>query len=146
MSVSGAMDKGLCLNKTNAGTIADLYGPETDAWIGRQIRLFATEVPFGAEQVLAIRVRMRAPKINDGKPNTGPSGIMSELETLYDRELIDNVILIHEVKADKTGLKQVRAHLKQNPSGCAKCALQDPFASLPVDDDGDPVDNAGEVE
>lgn len=55
-------DKGLLLNKTNANTIAQLHGPETDGWPGKQITLFATDVDFGGKMTLAIRVRMRAPK------------------------------------------------------------------------------------
>lgn len=55
-------DKGLVLNKTNAGTIATLHGPETDGWAGKKISLFATEVQFGSQMTLALRVRVKAPK------------------------------------------------------------------------------------
>jgi hypothetical protein len=55
-------DKGLVLNKTNAGTVQGLYGGDTDNWIGKQITLFATEVDFQGKQVLSIRVRTRKPK------------------------------------------------------------------------------------
>lgn len=55
------MKKGLCANKTNSNTIAGMYGPETDNWIGKRITLFATEVDFQGSQVLAIRVRIRPP-------------------------------------------------------------------------------------
>jgi hypothetical protein len=54
-------DKGLALNKTNANTIAGLYGDESDNWIGKPITLFATEVDFQGKQTLAIRVRMKKP-------------------------------------------------------------------------------------
>jgi hypothetical protein len=54
-------EKGLVLNKTNANTITGLYGPETDAWVGKPVTLFATEVDFQGKQTLSIRVRMRAP-------------------------------------------------------------------------------------
>ena len=52
---------GLGLNKTNANTIADLYGPETDNWIGRAITLFPTHTDFNGRQVECIRVRVQAP-------------------------------------------------------------------------------------
>ena len=52
-------DKMLVLNKTNAETIAALYGGETDDWRGKQLVIFPTDVTFGRERVLAIR--MRAP-------------------------------------------------------------------------------------
>ena len=55
-------DKGLVLNKTNANAIAHLYGPETDAWTGKRISLFSTEVDFAGKMTLALRVRLKAPK------------------------------------------------------------------------------------
>ena len=54
--------KGMVLNKTNAKAIASLYGDESDDWAGNQIRLYATEVDFKGEQMLALRVRLRAPQ------------------------------------------------------------------------------------
>ncbi len=51
-------DKGLILNKTNAGKIAQLTGSkDTDDWAGCQLRLYVTEVEFGGESVEAIRVK-----------------------------------------------------------------------------------------
>jgi len=50
-------DKMLVLNKTNAETIAGLYGGESDEWRGKELVLFPTDVTFGRERVLAIRVR-----------------------------------------------------------------------------------------
>lgn len=55
-------EKGMVLNKVNGKTIAALYGPKVENWIGKSISLFATEVPFGAEIVPAIRVRPAVPK------------------------------------------------------------------------------------
>ena len=54
--------KGLVLNKTNARAIASLYGDESDDWTDNKIRLYATEVDFKGEQMLALRVRLRAPQ------------------------------------------------------------------------------------
>jgi len=54
-------DKGLVLNKTNANTIADMYGPETDGWIGRPIVIFPTQTDFQGRQVAAIRVQLMTP-------------------------------------------------------------------------------------
>ena len=56
------MEKGLVLNRTNANTIASLYGQDTEDWVGKRITLFATEVDFRGQQALAIRVRMLPPK------------------------------------------------------------------------------------
>jgi hypothetical protein len=55
-------EKGLVLNKTNAETIVTLHGSETNAWEGRKVALFATEVDFRGKQTLAIRIRLRKPK------------------------------------------------------------------------------------
>lgn len=55
--------KGLCLNKTNANTIASLYGVETDHWVGRQITLYATEVEFQGSMRPCLRVRSTIPAV-----------------------------------------------------------------------------------
>jgi len=60
-------DKGFALNKTNAKTIAAMYGNDTAAWSGKLITLYATSVSFGNETTDAIRVRPGIPK---GKPAT----------------------------------------------------------------------------
>lgn len=48
--------KALVLNKTNAGSISDLYGPETDDWIGKAIKLVTARVDFQGKRVPAIRI------------------------------------------------------------------------------------------
>jgi hypothetical protein len=46
------------LNKTNATAIAALLGsPETDAWRGKTIRLYATTTTFGKDTVACVRVK-----------------------------------------------------------------------------------------
>lgn len=54
-------DKALALNKTNASTIAKLYGPSTDGWIGKRISIYSKEVEFKGEMVMALRVSLMAP-------------------------------------------------------------------------------------
>lgn len=49
--------KGLVLNKTNAFAIAEISGPETDAWKGKTVQLYPTKVQAFGDQVDAIRVR-----------------------------------------------------------------------------------------
>lgn len=49
--------KGLVLNRTNAESIATLYGDTTDYWIGEQVSLFATPVTFQGKTTNAVRVR-----------------------------------------------------------------------------------------
>ena len=48
-------------NRTNARTIAELYGPETNDWRGRHITLFPTTTDFRGASVDCIRVRPEAP-------------------------------------------------------------------------------------
>jgi hypothetical protein len=50
-------DKGMVLNKTNAGTISSLYGDDTDDWVGEAVTLFSAMVSFQGRNVPAIRVK-----------------------------------------------------------------------------------------
>ena len=50
------------LNKTNAKTIAKLYGTETDNWTGKRITLFPTTCEMKGETVDCIRVRAEVPR------------------------------------------------------------------------------------
>jgi hypothetical protein len=50
-------EKGLICNKTNATMIADLYGNDTDQWIGREIVLHPARVMFQQRMVDAVRVK-----------------------------------------------------------------------------------------
>jgi hypothetical protein len=54
--------RGLILNKTNANTIAAVYGDDTDSWVGHKIQLLAVPVDFQGKTVEAIRIRARAAK------------------------------------------------------------------------------------
>jgi hypothetical protein len=50
-------DQTLVLNKTNTNVVIDLYGGETDDWIGRVVEVYPTRVDFGGKQVDALRLR-----------------------------------------------------------------------------------------
>jgi hypothetical protein len=54
--------KGLVLNKTNATTIADAYGENLAAWLGKVVVLYPTRVQFQGRSVEAIRIRVPAPE------------------------------------------------------------------------------------
>jgi hypothetical protein len=54
-------EKGLVINKTNANAIADMYGSNTNGWIGKEILIFPTRVDFKGERVDAIRVQYIEP-------------------------------------------------------------------------------------
>lgn len=58
---SGAKEKRLVLNKTNALVIAKIYGYEADDWRGKRITLYPTTCDAFGEQKDCIRVRPTAP-------------------------------------------------------------------------------------
>jgi hypothetical protein len=50
-------DKGLVLNKTNANTIAAIFGEETDNWFGHPLEVYPSETDYQGKRVACIRVR-----------------------------------------------------------------------------------------
>ena len=48
--------KGLVLNKTNATTISDAYGVNTDTWPGKPLLLYSTKTEFRGKRVACIRI------------------------------------------------------------------------------------------
>ena len=59
-----ADEKALILNITNARTIAEIYGNDTDDWKGKRITLYPTKVEtnFQEKRVDCIRIRDEIPK------------------------------------------------------------------------------------
>lgn len=55
-------EKMWCLNKTNALIIADLYGRDARAWIGKAVTIYPAMVDSFGKRVPAIRVRPSAPQ------------------------------------------------------------------------------------
>lgn len=51
-------EKGMVMNKTNGMTISQAYGPDTDAWIGGEVEIYAAYVDFQGKQVEGLRVRI----------------------------------------------------------------------------------------
>ena len=52
----------MILNVTNSRTIASLYGPWQDNWIGKKVQIFATNVKsFGGGEELGLRIRTLIP-------------------------------------------------------------------------------------
>ena len=52
-------EKKLVLNRTNADTIAAIYGKDTDDWIGKKITMYPTTTTFGRDTVECIRIRTK---------------------------------------------------------------------------------------
>lgn len=61
-------EKGLVLNKTNAGTIGDGYGDDTDDWYEQPIILFSVKTDYQGKVVDAIRCRVPTAKDNREAP------------------------------------------------------------------------------
>ena len=51
-------DKKLVANKTNANKIGDVYGDDTDFWIGKPVELYPSETDYQGKTVPCIRVRI----------------------------------------------------------------------------------------
>ncbi len=64
------LDQKLGCNATNARTIAALYGRETDAWIGKCVKLYPTRVEFQGKRVDAIRIDDRIPAAGETRVAT----------------------------------------------------------------------------
>lgn len=65
--------KPLALNKTNAKTIASMYGTDTTSWVGKTIAIYPTKTQFGNEEMDCIRVRPNVPKGKaEDMPNPEP--------------------------------------------------------------------------
>jgi len=85
--------KGLVLNKTNAKTIVKAYGDDTTGWTGELIEIYPTRVPFGDEEVDAIRVR-----VSDVEPSAATAAVppaalppVAEAAPMVDAELNDDL-------------------------------------------------------
>lgn len=61
-------EKRLVLNKTNASTIAGMYGPETNAWQGKRITIYAAKVSAFGKDTDAIRIRPTPPSATEPEP------------------------------------------------------------------------------
>lgn len=60
-------------NKTNAKTIATLYGNDTTQWIGKSVELYPTRTQFGSEEVDCIRIRPSIPRAKaEAMPEQAP--------------------------------------------------------------------------
>jgi hypothetical protein len=78
--------KKMVLNKTNADTIAKLYGGETDQWPGKRIILYPKDIEFQGKMVLALRVSLQKPA-GTQKPSSDDKGrLLSDVNPPPDAE------------------------------------------------------------
>src|SRR5690349_2468362 len=64
--------RGMVLNKTNARTIAEAYGDETEQWAGAPVEIFSMKVDFQGRMVDGLRVRI--PTQPRAAPAMSPNG------------------------------------------------------------------------
>lgn len=77
-------EKGIVLNKTNAGAIAQAYGYDYTSWRGSQITLYTAMVDAWGETKEAIRVRVTAENmraVNDGQPEPDPTPVSADTQS-----------------------------------------------------------------
>ena len=67
------IEKGLVLNKTNGATIANEFGTNTDAWIGKRIKLGTEMVLFQGKNAPAIRVKKADQQVLMPAPAAAPA-------------------------------------------------------------------------
>lgn len=51
----------LSLNKTNASTLAGLFGADSDSWIGKRITLLRQEVEYKGARTWGVRISLEVP-------------------------------------------------------------------------------------
>jgi hypothetical protein len=54
-------EKKLVLNKTNAASIATIYGDRAEEWVGKRITVYPSKTQCGRDMVDCVRVRERVP-------------------------------------------------------------------------------------
>lgn len=60
--------KQMVMNKTNASSIAEMYGPAAEKWVGCKVTFYPARTQCGRETVDCIRVRDTRPKGNEPEP------------------------------------------------------------------------------
>ena len=88
-SKGNAVPLPLALNKTNAKTVAGLYGNKPAAWVGRLITLYSTTTDVGGRTEDCIRIRNEDPskRARKGKATAAaPAQLLPPASNGHDRE------------------------------------------------------------
>lgn len=80
-------NKAMPLNVTNSRAIADIYGGDTDNWIGKEIMLFTMPVDYQGKMVQAIRIR--APQKASAPPRRAAPQADPARDARYERAQYD---------------------------------------------------------
>lgn len=73
MRFNGTTKKLVC-NKTNADSIAQLYGTKAEEWVGKRITLYPTKCLAFGDMVECIRIREKVPPAPGAAPSLPPQG------------------------------------------------------------------------
>jgi hypothetical protein len=80
------ISQGLVLNRTNARVLSQMFGPETDSWVGKRLTLFVASVEFRGRQVPGIRIKPSAPQPQTRAPEPPPDDFYPEEYQEYSDE------------------------------------------------------------
>lgn len=138
------MDKPLALNWGNAQTIADVYGAETDNWIGKQIEVFVDpSVMFQGKRIGGIRVRMPMGTHQAVAQQTMASWTWDQAVAAAFNAGISKPDLIASLKAEGmtaynmlTGTRLVKEIIEAKQAKGDTSFDDDPFAITPPPSDG----------
>ncbi len=84
--------KALTLNKTNAATIAEHYGDETDGWAGRPIIVFPARTDYRGKNVACIRVRVPGSPPDHSQAADPPASTLPAEQPQADGQVADSEI------------------------------------------------------
>ena len=79
--------KKLVCNKTNADSIAQVYGSEAEKWVGKRVTFYPTRCLAFGDMVECIRVRENEPAARsqqNGKPDEPPAEISADGQDFLD--------------------------------------------------------------
>lgn len=77
-------DKGMVMNKTNANNVSALYGPDTDAWLGKPMTLTTAMVDFQGRSTRALRL------YPPPRPRTAPAQNHAPVNAAMPRQQYDD--------------------------------------------------------
>jgi hypothetical protein len=85
--------KGLVLNKTNASTIAESYGQNTDGWEGKEITLYPSKTDYQGKRVDCIRLQIDQPRPRRPQPTpaAAPAPVHDERNPPLREEMNDDI-------------------------------------------------------
>jgi hypothetical protein len=69
-------DKGMALNKTNATTLAQAFGDDTDGWRGGEVELYAIDTEYQGKPTKGLRVRIK-PVRRDMEDDRAPAPVIT---------------------------------------------------------------------